>query len=50
MSEVVSIQVVTFQCGACEATYQVELHVGTVKMCVCPKCDNASLQMVVGTE
>lgn len=48
--EVVSIQVVTFECGACQKQYQVQLLAGDMKMVQCPICDNVSLQMLVGTE
>jgi len=48
--EVVSIQVVTFQCGVCTEKYQVELLLGDKKMVNCPECGNPSLQMIVGTE
>ena len=48
--EVISIQVVTFQCGVCMHEYQVELHAGDKKMVNCPDCGNPSLQMIVGTE
>lgn len=48
--EVVSIQVVTLECGICKDQYQVQLLAGDMKMVQCPKCDNVSLQMLVGTE
>lgn len=48
--EVVSIQVVTMECGICEEQYEVQLLLGDVKMVACPGCDNRSLQMLVGTE
>lgn len=48
--EVVSLQVVTFQCGICLEKYEVELLKGDVKMVACQKCENASHQMVLGTE
>lgn len=48
--EVVSIQVVTFQCGACNQPYQVEVLIGDLKMVECPDCGNVSLQMLLGTE
>jgi Zn finger protein HypA/HybF involved in hydrogenase expression len=48
-SEHVSIQVVDFTCGVCHLEYQVELHNSATYMVACPKCENASLQMVRGT-
>lgn len=49
-SEVVSLQVVTFECGICQDQYRLELHNGDIKLVECPRCENKSLQMVVGTE
>ena len=48
--EVVSIQVVTFECGVCGEQYEVEILNGQIKMVACPHCQNTSLQMLVGTE
>lgn len=48
--EVVSIQVVAFECGACQREYNLELHNGDMRMVACPFCENASLQLVKGTE
>ena len=48
--EKVSIQVVHLECGICQDDYEVELLIGYVKMVECPKCQNTSLQMLVGTE
>lgn len=45
-----SMQVVHYMCGLCDTEYEIELHVGDLRMVKCTECGNTTHQLARGME